>query len=225
MDHFRIIRRALETTWRYRGLWLFGALLALTSGGGGSGGNGGGNVTLPGPENIFPGVDVAGPPVWAILLIIGIIVILAFAFAIVATIVRYLSENALIKMVDEHEKTGRRRGVKHGFRLGWSRSAGRFLLTDLVVFLPTITLLIVGLLLGASPLLLWVTRRQVLGVVGTVLAIGLLLLVILFFIVVFIVEGLLRHFFQRVAALEDGESSRRFARASAWSAATSWTSS
>jgi len=32
MDHFKIVKRALETTWRYRALWLFGALVALTAG-------------------------------------------------------------------------------------------------------------------------------------------------------------------------------------------------
>jgi hypothetical protein len=204
MDHFKIIRRALATTWRYRALWLFGVLLALTSGGrgNGGGGGGGGNVTLPGPENSFPGVDVAGPPIWLILTIVGVIVVLAFAFAIVSVIVRYLSENALIKMVDEHEETGTKVGIGGGFGLGWSRSAGRFFLIDLVVFLPTVFLLILGLLLGASPLLLWITREQALGVVGTILAIGLILLVVLFFIAVFIVLSLLRHFFLRAAALE-----------------------
>jgi len=202
MDHFRIVRRALETTWRYRALWLFGVLLALTSRSGGNGGGGGSNVTLPGPENMFPGLDVAGPPVWLILVIVGVIVVLAFAFAIISVVVRYLSENALIKMVDEREETGTEHGIRGGFRLAWSRSAWRFFLIDLVIFTPTILLFIVGLLLGASPLLLWITRRQALGVVGTIIAIGLIFLVVLFFIAVFIALSLLRHMFLRVAALE-----------------------
>ena len=205
MDHFKIIRRALETTWRYRALWLFGVLLALTSrsGGNGGGGGGGGNVTVPGPENNFPGIDVAGPPVWVILAIIGVIVAFVFLFVIVSVIVRYLSENALIKMVDEHEETGTKVGVGGGLRMAWSWSAGRFFLIDLVVFLPIIVLFILGLLVGASPLLLWITQRQALGIVGTIMAIGLILLVVLFFVAVFIIIGLLRHFFLRAAALED----------------------
>jgi len=204
MDHIKIVRRALETTWRYRALWLFGALLALTSGGRGSGGGGGsgGNVTMPGPQNAFPGLGVAGPPVWVILVIVGVIVLVAFAFAIVSVVVRYLSENALIKMVDEREETGTEQGIAGGFRLAWSRSAWRFFLIDLVVFLPTIVLFIGGLLLAASPLLLWVSERQALGMAGTIVAIGLLFLVVILFVAVFIVLGLLRHFFRRVAALE-----------------------
>lgn len=207
MDHFKIIKRALETTWRYRALWLFGVLLALTSGGRGNGGGGGGgsgaNVTVPGPENAFPGIDMAGPPMWVILTVIGVIVILAFAFGILSVIARYLSENALIKMVEEREETGTEYGIKGGFRLGWSRSAWRFFLIDLVVFLPIVILFILGLVLGASPLLLWITERQALGIVGTVIAIGLLFLIILIFIVIFVIVALLRHFFLRVAALED----------------------
>lgn len=203
VDHFKIIRRALETTWRYRALWLFGALLALTSGGGNGGGGGSGNVTVPGPENTFPGLDVAGPPMWLILTIVGVIVLFALAFAIASVFARYLSENALIKMVDAREETGTEYGIKDGFRLGWSRPAWRFFLIDLVIFLPTVILFILALALGASPLLLWITERQVLGVIGTIMAIGLLFLIVLLFIVIFIVLTLLRHFFLRVAALED----------------------
>ena len=40
MDHFKVLKQALETTWRYRALWVFGILVALTttSRGGGNGG-------------------------------------------------------------------------------------------------------------------------------------------------------------------------------------------
>jgi hypothetical protein len=31
MDYGRILKRALEMSWRYRALWLFGAILALTT--------------------------------------------------------------------------------------------------------------------------------------------------------------------------------------------------
>ena len=42
IDIGKILKRAWHILWNYRILWLFGVLLALTSGGGG-GGNGGGN--------------------------------------------------------------------------------------------------------------------------------------------------------------------------------------
>jgi len=202
MDHFKIVQRALETTWRYRALWLFGVLLALTSRSGGNGGGGGGNVTMPGPESGFPAFGALSGVV--ILIIVGVIVLLVLAFATISIVLRYFSENALIKMVDERERTGTEVGIGGGFRMAWSRSAFHFFLIDLVIFLPTIALFILGLLLGASPLLLWITRRQALGIAGTIIAIGLILLVVLVFIGIFIVVSLLRHFFQRVAALEDG---------------------
>ena len=42
MDHMQVLKRAWENTWRYRALWVFGVLVALTSfHGGGSGGGGG----------------------------------------------------------------------------------------------------------------------------------------------------------------------------------------
>ena len=46
MDHVKILKQAWEITRHYRALWVFGIILALTSGtfwgGGGSGGRGGG---------------------------------------------------------------------------------------------------------------------------------------------------------------------------------------
>lgn len=202
MDHFKIVKRALETTWRYRALWLFGALVALTAGGN-RGGGGGGNVSLPGPENQFPGLDVPGPPVWLILVIVGAIILLALVFGVLSMIVRYVSGNALIQMVHEREEMGAEVGVKRGFRMGWSRPAWRFFLIDLVLYLPTISLFILGILVSAAPLLLWITRQQVLGIVGTVVSIGLFFLLLLFFIGISIVLSLLRHVFLREAALED----------------------
>ena len=50
MDHMKVLRRSFEITWRYRVLWVFGILLALTSGGGG--GNGGGGSSSA--REIFP---------------------------------------------------------------------------------------------------------------------------------------------------------------------------
>jgi len=203
VDQFKIIKRALETTWRYRALWLFGALVALTAGGRNGGGGGGSNVSLPGPESQFPGIDVPGPPVWLIFVVIGAIILLALIFGVLSAIVRYVSGNALIQMVNEREETGTEVGIKRGFRMGWSRAAWRFFLIDLVLYLPAISLFIVGLLISAAPLLLWVTRRQVLGIVGTVVTIGLFFLLLLISIGASIVLNLLRHFFLRQAALED----------------------
>ena len=34
MDYTKILKRALHTVWNYRALWIFGIILALTTGGG-----------------------------------------------------------------------------------------------------------------------------------------------------------------------------------------------
>ena len=33
MDHIKVLKRAWEIIWRYRALWIFGIILALTTGG------------------------------------------------------------------------------------------------------------------------------------------------------------------------------------------------
>ena len=47
MNHINILKRALNITINYRALWIFGILLALTSGSGS--GNGGGRIIVPLP--------------------------------------------------------------------------------------------------------------------------------------------------------------------------------
>jgi len=53
MDHIKVLKRAWETTWRYRALWIFGIILAITTASAGSGG-GRGSVDNFGPFNERP---------------------------------------------------------------------------------------------------------------------------------------------------------------------------
>lgn len=114
MDYGRIIRRALEITWRHKVLWIFGAVAALFSGGGG-GGNGASNAIqyqldrgdLGGLSRMLPfGVDPS-EVIPIILAIIAALVVFAVALAIVGIVVRYTSLGALIGGVDEVERTER----------------------------------------------------------------------------------------------------------------------
>jgi hypothetical protein len=218
MDTIQIFKKSLGLVWRYRALWLFGVLLALTVS----------NALwlgfVPNRENVmmenriilphstvyFPGqgltIDFRGPDgpvvriegleavrvqdlskvvslsdVWALLISIGVLIVIGVLLAI---LFRYSSQAALIRMVDENERTGKMVSVRRGLRLGWSRVAGRLFLIDLVITLPIV--LVFGLLffLATSPLFLlgvgslaesWVT---VLGISMLTLA-GLLLFTIL----------------------------------------------
>jgi hypothetical protein len=208
MDHIKVLKRAWEIMWRYRALWVFGIILALTTAGlrgngpqatfGGDGDNGGGNsgFSPPGPE--IP------PEVVGILIAIGAAVACAIViFIVVSVIARYVAETALIRMVDDYEETGEKRGVREGFRMGWSRTAWRLFLIDLLIGLPTAVVLIFLFLLALAPLLLWVTKNTVAGAIGTVATIGLFLLFVLLAIIVSLVLSLLMHFFRRACALEE----------------------
>jgi hypothetical protein len=90
---------------------------------------------------------------------IGLIVLLGLLF-VVSRIARYVAETALIRMVGEYEETGERRGVWQGLRAGWSRSAWRLFLIDLLV---NIVGVLAGILLFTAilaPLPLWVQGSE-----------------------------------------------------------------
>jgi len=202
MDHLKVLKRAWETTWRYRALWVFGIILALTTAGGGFGGGGDGDgrfqYKLNG-EDFFQMGEVPPAEVVSALIAIGVglacvIVILIIA----ATIARYVAETALIRMVDDHEETGEQHSVRQGFRMGWSRTA-----IKLLIGLPVVVVFILLFLLAAAPLLLWITKSTAAGVIGTVAAIGLFFLILFLAIVVGAVLSLLRRFFWRACALEE----------------------
>lgn len=206
MDHIKIIKRAWNTTWRYKALWIFGILLALTSGGGGGGGgnvgaqfggNGGGQ--WPFPDTLeFP------TPSWdliiAAMVALCCLILLLTVFTVIA---RYVSETALIRMVDDHEETGAQRTVKQGFQLGWSRAAWRLFLIELLVGIVLGTVFILLLLLALTPLLVWFTQNTALRVVGTVGAIGFFFLVIMLAILVGTVVSVLLYIIRRVCVLEE----------------------
>jgi hypothetical protein len=213
MNHLKILKRAWETTWRYRALWIFGIVLALTTGGGGgsSGGGGGGNggnggFPQPGefpwpPEFRWPGIS---PEVVSLLTVMGAALACVIVILIVAaTVARYVAETALIRMVDNHEETGEKRSVREGFRMGWSRTAFRLFLIDLLIGLPVAVVLIFLFLLAFAPLLLWATKSTIAGAIGTVATIGLFLLFVFLAIIVGLVLSMLMHFFRRVCALEE----------------------
>jgi hypothetical protein len=203
MDHLKVLKRAWEITWRYRVLWVFGIIVALTTA-----------RSSRGPQYSFNGEDFAPggefplpaipPEVSSILIAIGVGLACVIVILIIASVVaRYVAETALIRMVDDYEETGEKRSVRQGFRLGWSRTALRLFLIDLLIGLPTALAFILLFALALAPLLLWTTKSTAAGVVGTVATIGLGFLFVLLAIVVGIVLSLLMHFFRRACALEE----------------------
>lgn len=214
MDHIRILRRALDITRVYRALWIFGVLLALTtsssgSGGGGGGGRGGVNYQFDRntpPFNDLPWLRNFQMPAINWGQIAGIVVALicvVLVLAVIFTILRYVASTALIRMVDGYEATGEKVTVRQGFRLGWSNRSFRNWLARLLIFLAGFVAVILLLLIAAAPLLLWLTRDNTLGVIGTVVTVGLGLLVILALIVFAAGITVLMHLIDRAIVMED----------------------
>jgi hypothetical protein len=233
MDHLAILKRMWKMLWSYRALWVFGIILALTtaSGRGGSNataqfnGNGGGqglggaplrqllaqlSASLGRAIPLFEPGDLALLSGWVAITVAlcsaGLLLMIAGAVA------RYVAEAAVIRMVDEHEATGEKKTVGQGFRLGWSRAAWRLFLIGLVVTLPLVVGAILLFGLAALPLLAWTTGTRALGILGTVVAIGLFFLVVLALFAVAIVAQVLVRLAWRAVALEDlgvGDALRR----------------
>lgn len=205
MNQIALVKRAFAITRRYRVLWLFGILIALTSGGG-SGGSGSNyrfrgdelqrrGITLP-PElaNFDPGRYLG----W-IVLCCGLLLILGIA----ALIVSYVARTALYRMVDQIEATGAAPTWREGFRLGWSHRAFRLFLLELIVGLAFLLVAAIVLGLGFSPLLLTLIGNDLAKGIGIALTVVLGLLIVLLLIAALILLSVLGQFWAREIALRD----------------------
>ena len=210
MDYTKILKGALHTVWHYRALWIFGIILALTTGGGSwsaarGDGDGGFRYNFRG-EDLFRFEMGEMPPaeVVSVLIAIGVGLACLIAILIIATtIARYVAETALIRMVHDHEETGQKHSVREGFRMGWSRTAWRLFLIKLLIGLPVALAFILLFVLAFAPLLLWATEGKIAGAIGTVTTIGLFFPILFLAIVVGVVLSLLTKFFWRACALEE----------------------
>ena len=214
MNHINILKRAFTITVNYRALWIFGMLLALTTGTQSFNGGGGNRSSTPSTNttpNFNPQHPFSGFPQFSISpavtnMLIGIAIALAclvLVLIVVGTFARYISETALIRMVDGHEKDGEKLTIRQGFRLGWSHMAWKMFLMDLLVGLGFLVALLVLLALAALPLLVWLTQNTPLHVLGTIVSVGLILLVVFAAIVAGLGISLIVLFARRALALED----------------------
>ncbi len=209
MDHGQIVQRAFTIVTKYRALWLFGFIVALTtggsSGGGGSpsGGSGGSSGSSAGPsappeiERFFSSIEFQ--EMLPILIGIGVAVILVLiVVGIILTVLRYVSQVALMKMVDDYEETEAQRTVREGFRLGWSRHAFQLWLVDLIFGVPIALLIIIPI---AGAVLLGFAVGFTAALIPVFIGLGCILLVLIF--ALSIIVTVLRHFIQRQIALND----------------------
>jgi hypothetical protein len=229
IDIGKILKRSWHILWNYRVLWIFGVLLALTTGGSNSGSSNS-RGSSHAPQNNsggFPGDLPGNAPQWlhelvqwfvqnveplfthprehiGTFVVIGVIIFLIILIlSTLAAFVRYPSETAVMRMVDEYERSGSKLGFRQGWKLGWTRRAFRLWLIDLILSLPAI--LFVLLVAGAGLIVYFSVSStlQVTSAAGVVAAIGLGFVSLFIFILVAVFLSLLRNFFARFTALED----------------------
>jgi hypothetical protein len=163
-------------------------------------------------EEGLPALDISQQELIALLWIGAIFILVMFVMGTVMAIARYISETAVIRMVDEYEATDSKMTVRQGFRIGWSRTSWRLFLINLIVNIPVFLLLAVLVVAGFIIYTMVTGQSGNFAVAGIVGVIGVVFLAIFVVVIVSIVLGLLRHFFWRVCALENigvGESLRR----------------
>ena len=119
------------------------------------------------------------------------------------TILRYVTETSVIRMVDEHETSGDKVTIKQGFKLGWSKRSWRLFLLDLLLlFLPGVILLSLLVLIGWTIVTTIIGGQQIM-VAGIFLVAGSAFLLILLSGLYFVLIGFLRNFIIRTCVLED----------------------
>ncbi len=225
MDHTKILKRAWAILWQYRVLWIFGIILAITASSSSPANssrytfnrndfNNGQFSTPPGEigqqlEDLFK--EFEGMPSWqleekivgpiiAIVIGLGCVILL---LVVIGAIARYISEAALIRLVDDYEVTGVKKTFREGFKLGWSRTAVRLFLINLTVAIPLIVAVVILGLIAAAPLMLWFSGNTVSGIFGTISTIGLGFLFIFLTIIVAVAGGMILHLIRRASALEN----------------------
>jgi hypothetical protein len=237
IDPVKILRRAWHILWNYRALWVFGLILALVAGGTSSGGNNGmqwqedsQNNQMPSYgsfqeflndlnqqiEKLFtqgiPELDISGEALTTFLWVVGAFVLFMLLVSIVMTIAYYVSETAIIRMVDEYEHSGDKITLREGFRLGWSRTSWRLFLINLIVHLPGIIFFLILLITGVTIFLSVVNGNMTFTPVSIAATVGLVILGVVAVVILSVVLYLVRPFFWRVSVFENlgvSESLRR----------------
>lgn len=228
IDPVKILKRAWYILWSYRALWVFGLILAIAAGGSGSQGSNNGSGYeqdsgggVPTPQSLqealrdaqrelsqllqsgIPEANITGQELTTFLWVIGAFVLVMLIGGIVMAVARYVSETAVIRMVDEYEATGNKMTVRQGFRMGWSNTSWRLFLINLIVNLPAIALSIVLLTVGAIVLVSVANGNTDFGAFSVVSTLVLAFLSIFVVVIVSVLLYLLRNFFWRVCVLEN----------------------
>jgi hypothetical protein len=126
----------------------------------------------------------------------------ALILYLLGRVARYVSETALIRMVDRHQETGQRQTARQGLRLGWSRCAWRLFLIELTVNLVAIagSLLLFALIFSTVPL--WSRGSEPTVVVGAIITAALFFLGVFLVVLIVAAVSLVKIFSRRACAIE-----------------------
>lgn len=219
------LKRAWQILWKYKLLWVFAFLLAVSGGGSGGGGsrytfnNNDLQNNLPfftdgntpqwwyelqqwTEQNIVPLFATEEKALVTVLWMVAGIFLIAIVFGLLFALVRYPSETAIIRLVDEHEGKGIKYRFKEAWKLGWDRRAFRLWLVDLVIGAPAAG--IVLLLIGLFSFFAFSIARQAEAHVfpGGVIGILIVVLFLLAFSFLMIVVNLVRNYISRFVTIE-----------------------
>jgi len=238
IDPIKIIKRAWYILWSYRALWVFGLVLALVAGSSAGQGSNNSYQYQQGPhenpqvspqsvqeafrdfqreinklfEQGIPDINASGKDLTTFLWIVGAFVLAMLALGIVVAIARYVSETAVIRMVDEYESTSNKMTVRQGLRIGWSNTAWRLFLINLIVSLPAIALALVLLVAGVGVFFAVLNGNADFAAFSIVSTIVLIFLTIFVVVILTILLHLLRNFFWRICVLENASVSESLRR-------------
>ena len=231
MDHIHILKRSWHNVTRYKALWFFGILLALTTFSGETFLLFGNDDSTQEPdlqyqlsesdrewlrENLdlefsesftLSGGEAAeffqNTVAQTVLAIVILVIFVIFILFLLSLLVRYLSETAAIKMVNDYEKTGTKYGVRQGLRMAWSRSAWRLFLIDLTVRLPAVLLFLVLIVMVVAPIFALASTGTVAGIIGAVATGGLFFLWLALAIVAGVVLGVLARIARQACVVDN----------------------
>jgi hypothetical protein len=227
IDIGKILKRAWQILWDYRVLWAFGFLLALTTTGGGNpdpryeytlnDGSGGPPDTNPGfmpapwmtevenwiEQEIIPLFATPEAVIRTTIWIAVAVVALMIVAGLLTALVRYPTETAILRMVNEYEQTGVKVDFKAGWKLGWDRRAFRVWLIDLILGIPAFLFVLLLLGTGALFAINMINGNGGAVIAGSIAMFGILVMFSAIFALFMVFLGLLRQFFIRKAALEE----------------------
>ena len=228
MDPIKILKRAWHILWSYRALWVFGLILALAAGNASNNPSNNSRYetnkqemsnmtpqTLQSAfddardelksffENGVPELNATGADMTAFVWVVVALFVVMFIFGIVMAVARYVSEAAVIGMVDGYEASGEKMTVRQGFRIGWSKTAWRLFLINLIVNLPVIAFMLVVLVMVIGSVIAVVNGNAGFAAFSVVSTLLLVTIVAFVVIVITVVLHLFRNFFWRASVLED----------------------